>query len=83
MSDEERFFAWLDGELSGEEADEMVARVAADSKLSALADEDRALRETLRRAFDSIAQPPLQPRDDRAFGDDDRAEKTQGAGRYT
>ena len=35
MTEDEKFFAWLDGELSGEEAMEMTAQVAADPALRA------------------------------------------------
>ena len=38
---DERFYAWLDGELSGDEAAAMEARVAKDPELARLAREDR------------------------------------------
>ena len=42
MTGDEKFFAWLDGELEGAEAAEMAARVEADPQLSALAEQHRA-----------------------------------------
>ncbi|MDQ3478769.1 MAG: anti-sigma factor [Pseudomonadota bacterium] len=59
---DEKFFAWLDGELSEAEADEVAARVAADPELSARAAEHRALAERLRSAFDPIAAAPVPER---------------------
>lgn len=59
MTEDEKFFAWLDGELSGEEAMEMEAQVAADPALQRLADEHRALGARLRGAFDPIAAEPV------------------------
>lgn len=54
MTDEELFYAWLDGELRGEEAEQIAARVAADPALTAKADRHRALAANLRGAFDPI-----------------------------
>jgi hypothetical protein len=59
MTEEEKFFAWLDGELSGAEAAEMEAKVAADPKLARLAEQHRALGAKLRGAFDPIAAAPV------------------------
>lgn len=59
MTDNEQFFAWLDGELSGEEAIAMEAKVAADPALRKLAEEHRALGARLRGAFDPIAAEPV------------------------
>jgi hypothetical protein len=59
MTDEERFFAWLDGELTASEAAEMEARVAADPHLRTLADEHRAFGADLRAAFDPVATAPV------------------------
>jgi len=59
---DERFFAWLDGELPAEEAAEVEAQVAADSELSALAEEHRALQSQLSRAFDPVAQAEIPQR---------------------
>ena len=58
MSDE-KFFAWLDGELDAAEAAAVEARVAADPELAALADEHRALRKQMQAAFNPIAAAPV------------------------
>jgi hypothetical protein len=57
--DDEKFFAWLDGELAPSEAAEMEARVAADPELKRLADQHRALGAQLRSAFDPVADAPV------------------------
>jgi hypothetical protein len=57
--DDEKFFAWLDGELSGPEAAEVEATVAADPRLAKLADEHRALGMRLKSTFDTIAEAPV------------------------
>ena len=70
---DEKFFAWLDGELTGVEAAEVEAQVAADAALSARAAKHRALAGRLRSAFDPVARAPvpegiaapLQPRQSR------------------
>jgi len=62
MTDEEKFFAWLDGELDAAQAAEVEARVAADPRLSRLADQHRALGAQLRGAFDPIAAAPAPER---------------------
>lgn len=59
MIADEKFFAWLDGELSGAEAAEIEARVAADPDLQKLAEQHRALGARLRSAFDPIAAEPV------------------------
>jgi len=59
MNEDEKFFAWLDGELGPAEAAEMEARVAADPELKRLADQHRALGSQLRSAFDPIADAPV------------------------
>lgn len=59
MTDDEKFFAWLDGELAGAEAAEMEAKVAFDPQLQRLADQHRALGAQLRGAFDPIAAAPV------------------------
>lgn len=60
--DEEKFFAWLDGELSGAEAAEMKAAVAADPELARLAKQHLSLSQTLRIAFDEVASAPVPDR---------------------
>ena len=59
---DEKFFAWLDGELSGDEAAEMEARVAARPELSAMAEKHRAMQARLQAAFDPIAEAPISER---------------------
>jgi hypothetical protein len=59
MTEDEKFFAWLDGELDAAEAAEMEARVAADPQLQRLAEQHRALGNQLRGAFDPIAAAPV------------------------
>ena len=61
-TDDEKFFAWLDGELSGDEAAEMEAKVAADPRLAELAEHHRAVALRLRSAFGSIAEAPVPER---------------------
>jgi hypothetical protein len=55
MTEDEKFFAWLDGELGPAEAAEMEAKVAADPQLQRLADQHRALGAQLTGAFDPVA----------------------------
>ena len=62
MTEDEKFFAWLDGELAPAEAADMEAKVAADPQLRQLAEQHRALGAQLRRAFDPIAGAPLPER---------------------
>src|SRR5438270_6630153 len=62
MNDDDKFFAWLDGELASTEAAEMEAKVAADPKLRRLAEQHRALGVQMRNAFDPIAAAPVPDR---------------------
>jgi hypothetical protein len=62
MNDDEKFFAWLDGELGPAEAAEMEARVAADPALNRLAEQHRALGSQLRGAFNPVAEAPVPER---------------------
>ncbi len=62
MTDEDLFYSWLDGELHGDQAERVAARVAADPQLAKLAAQHRALGATLRKAFDPIASAPLPDR---------------------
>jgi hypothetical protein len=59
---DDRFFAWLDGELSGDEAAAMEARVDADPELSRLAAQHRAMQAQLKGAFDAVAEAPVPDR---------------------
>ena len=62
MTEDEKFYAWLDGELSADEAARMEAKVAADPKLAKLAEQHRALGAQLRGAFDTVAAAPVPER---------------------
>jgi hypothetical protein len=62
MTSDEKFFAWLDGELEGPEAADMEREVAANPALVRLADEHRALKARLGEAFDPIAAAPVPER---------------------
>lgn len=59
MTEDEKFFAWLDGELGPAEAAEMEAKVAADKELALLAQRHRKLGSLLHQAFDPIAAGPV------------------------
>jgi hypothetical protein len=59
MMEDEKFFAWLDGELGPAEAAEVEARVAASPELARLAEQHRALGARLKHAFDPIAAAPV------------------------
>ncbi len=56
MTDEEEFYAWLDGELDCAEADKVAARVAADPILTAEAERQRRLSGGLRAAFTPVIE---------------------------
>lgn len=62
MIEDEEFFAWLDGELEGDDAARVAAQVAASPELSARANEHRKLAAGLRTVFDPVmagaADPP-------------------------
>lgn len=62
MTEDEKFFAWLDGELDPADAAEMEVQVAADPRLSRLAEQHRALGATVRAAFDPIVEAPVPDR---------------------
>ena len=59
MISDERFFAWLDGELDPAEAAAIDALVAADPELQGRAEAHRMLAGTLSAAFDPIATEPV------------------------
>lgn len=61
MISDERFFAWLDGELDAAEAAEVEALVAGDPELARKAAAHHALHDRLRAAFDPIADPAVPP----------------------
>jgi hypothetical protein len=60
--DDEIFFAWLDGELSAEDADRVAAAVADDPELARRAEQHRAFETRFRGAYDSVAAAPLPER---------------------
>ena len=59
MTEDEKFFAWLDGELGPADAAEMEAKVARDPELARLAEQHRKLGSLLHGAFDPIASAPV------------------------
>jgi hypothetical protein len=62
MNDDEKFFAWLDGELGLADAAEMEAKVASNPELKQRADQHRALGSQLRSAFDPVAEAAVPER---------------------
>ena len=60
--DDEKFFAWLDGELPPEEAALVEAEVAKSHELSRAAEQHRAMQARLKTAFDPIADAPVPER---------------------
>ncbi len=62
MISDERFFAWLDGELDPAEAAAIDAIIAADPELQSRAQAHRALGERLAGAFNPIADSPVPAR---------------------
>lgn len=59
MVEEEKFFAWLDGELSPDEAARVEGEVATDPELSKLAAEHRAMAAGLQSAFGTVEAQPV------------------------
>lgn len=59
MVNDETFFAWLDGELEGEEAARVAAAVEADPELAAKAEQHRAMQARLKSAFDGLLTSPV------------------------
>lgn len=62
MVEDETFFAWLDGELPPEEAARIEAAVAADPRLSRLAENHRVMATGLRNAFRQVTTQPVPQR---------------------
>ena len=60
--DDETFFAWLDGELDGEQAEQVAAAVAGDPELERRAEQHRGFESRFRGAFDSVAAAPVPER---------------------
>ena len=61
MTQDEEFYAWLDGELDRDSAERVAKRVAADPALSAQAAQHRALGEGLRGAFAPVMADDVAP----------------------
>ena len=62
MVEEEKFFAWLDGELPPDEAARVESEVAASPELSRKAAEHRTMAAGLRDAFGSVEAQPVPDR---------------------
>lgn len=62
MIEDEKFFAWLDGELTDEEGAEVARRIARDPELSELVEQHRAMQQRLKGAFDPIVEAPVPDR---------------------
>ncbi|MCY7339104.1 MAG: anti-sigma factor [Sphingomonas bacterium] len=62
MTEEEEFFAWLDGELDSDAAARVERRVAADPALAEQAEAHRSLAATLRGAFDPVMKAAVPDR---------------------
>ncbi len=60
--DDETFFAWLDGELDGEQAERVATEVAADPQLGRRAEQHRAFETRLRGTFETVAAAPAPER---------------------
>lgn len=61
MTQDEEFYAWLDGELDDDSARQVAARVAADPALAALASRHRALGSDVREAFAPVMADDVAP----------------------
>ena len=61
MNEDEEFFAWLDGELEGEAAERVAARVAASPELTGRAEQHRKMAADLRQAFQPVADTATEP----------------------
>ena len=61
MNEDEDFFSWLDGELGGEAADRVAARVAASPELTSRAEQHRKLAAGLRHSFDPVMDAAASP----------------------
>jgi hypothetical protein len=60
--DDEKFFAWLDGELPADEAKAIASIVAENPELAAKAEAHRMLKAKLSSAFQPIANQPFELR---------------------
>lgn len=77
MPSDEKFFAWLDGELDADEAARVQAEVAADAKLGELAAQHRALRARLEETFGAILDAPVPAQLSAAAEPENQAEVVQ------
>lgn len=59
MTDEEALFAYIDGELEGEDRKRIEAKIAADPALQEMVVEHRALAGKLRGAFSTLLDAPI------------------------
>lgn len=66
--DDEKFFAWLDGELDDAEAAEVEAEVAIDPRLMRMAEQHRGFGARLRGTFATVAAAPVPERLANAIG---------------
>jgi hypothetical protein len=62
MMDDERFFAWLDGELDASEREAVESAIAADPALAARAEAHLAMHARLKSAFSPILDEPVPDR---------------------
>jgi hypothetical protein len=67
MVEQNEFFAWLDGELSPDDAARVEAEVAADGELARRAQEHGAMTSQLRGAFGTVEAQPVPERLQRAI----------------
>lgn len=56
---DEKFFAWLDGELPPQEAALVEAEIAKSPELSRAAEQHRRMQARMKAAFDRVAEAPL------------------------
>lgn len=59
---DEKFFAWLDGELPPEQAALVEAEIVKSPQLARAAEQHRAMQARLKAAFDAVAEAPLPER---------------------
>jgi hypothetical protein len=59
---DEKFFAWLDGELSPDDAARVQAEVAANPEMARLAEQHRAMQAQMKAAFDPVADEAVPER---------------------
>src|SRR5688500_14968639 len=57
--DDEKFFAWLDGELDAAEAAGVEAAIAADPRLARMAEQHRKFGRELKAAFEPVVATPV------------------------